>query len=135
MEQDDLDPRDLGWVLEQDGTTSAAGREIDYALLYPLEGNYVYVGPRGLPEMHERVSLDLHLERLFDLRGRRVGVSLDALNVTGARDITPVQTMVNNGRNYWPDLAWSSTPGDQFYDAALERVSPRVLRLGLVAYF
>ena len=43
--------------------------------------------------------------------------------------------MVNNGRNYWPDLAWSSTPGDQSYDAALERVSPRVLRLGLVAYF
>jgi Carboxypeptidase regulatory-like domain len=127
--------KDSTGALVTNGGTSAAGREIDYRLLAPLEGNYVYVGPRGLPEMRERVNLDLHLERLFGVQGRQLSVSVDAFNVVGAKDITQVQTMVNNGRDYWPDLDWSSTPGDQFYDAALERVSPRVLRLGLTAYF
>jgi len=127
--------KDATGALVTKGGTTSAGREIDYRLLSPLEGNYVYVGPRGLPEMSERVSLDLHLERLFDLRGRQLAVSVDAFNIAGRKDITQVQTMVNNGRNYWPDLSWTSTPGNQFFDEPLERVSPRVLRLGLTAYF
>ena len=45
--------------------------------------------------------------------------------------------MVNNGRDYWPDLAkaWNSTPSDQYFSTVLERVQPRILRISLTAYF
>ena len=117
------------------GRTTNQGQELDYAFFAPLEGNYVYVGPRGLPELVERHNLDLHLERVFDVQGRQLAVSIDAFNTSNRKDITQVQTMVNNGQNYWPDLSWSATSGDQFYLAPLQRVNPRVWRLGVTYYF
>ena len=117
------------------GKTTSPGQELDYAFMAPLEGNYVYVGPRGLPELKERVNLDVHLERLFDVDGRQFAVSLDGFNLSNRKDITQLQTMANNGQNFWPDLSWTATPNDQFYLAPLERVSPRIWRLGVIIYF
>ncbi|MCG6957619.1 MAG: hypothetical protein LJF04_16635, partial [Gemmatimonadetes bacterium] len=113
------------------------GQELDYRLFSPLEGNYVYVGPRGYPEMDTRANLDLHLERMFDLRGRLLSVSVDLFNVTGNRATTQLNTMVNNGMDYYPDLAkpWTGVTSDQYFGAVLQRVPPRTLRIGLTAWF
>jgi len=113
------------------------GEELTYEVLSPLEGNYVYVGPRGYPELDTRANLDLHLERMFDLRGRQLSVSLDVFNVMGDKAITQVNTMVNNGMDYYPDLAkpWAGVTSDQYFGAVLDRVPPRTLRIGLTAWF
>jgi len=115
------------------------GQEIDYMLLYPLEGHKVYIGPRGRPTLQRQANLDLRLERLFTYRGRELAVSLDLFNVSGSRAVTELSTMVNNG----PDYGWrvNYTPLDPgiapnlYYQAPQERVSPRSLRVGLAAYF
>jgi hypothetical protein len=119
--------------------TAFPGQELDYRLFWPLEGHMIYVGPRGLPEMHRRAIVDLHLERPFDVNGRQLSVILDVFNVLGDRAITGLQTMVNNGRdyNYAPDRAtpWASTPNNMFFGAPLERTKPRTIRLGMQVGF
>ncbi len=119
------------------GALSQGGEKLDYGLFKTLEGNYVFVGPRGLPTLHARANLDLHLERLLDLRGRTLSLALDVFNVLGSKAITQVNTMVNNGVDYYPYLekAWNSTPSDQYFGAALDRVPPGTLRFSLMAYF
>jgi hypothetical protein len=118
-------------------STVSTGKELDYRLFYPLEGNYVFVGPRGLPTLEARSNLDLHLERPFDLGGQSLSVSLDAFNVLGEKSVTQLNTMVNNGMDYYPDLAkpWTGVTSDQYFHAVLERVQPRILRFSLTAYF
>ena len=117
--------------------TTSNGEELSYQVFTPVEGNYVYVGPRGYPELPARANLDLHLERMFDLRGRQLSVSLDLFNVTGDKAATQVNTMVNNGMDYYPDLAkpWTGVTSDQYFGAVLNRVPPRTLRIGLTAWF
>ena len=112
---------------------------MDYALLWPLEGHDVYVGPRGLPELPERFNLDLRAERTFELRDRQMSVSLDLFNVMRSRAITELNTMVNNGPDYGFKVSQSLfSPGidpNKYYKAVQERVPPRILRLGLAFYF
>jgi hypothetical protein len=45
--------------------------------------------------------------------------------------------MVNNGRDWWPDLAkaWNSTPSNMYFGAPMERVPPRTIRLGMAVAF
>ena len=83
--------------------------------------------PGATRRLDTRANLDLHLERMFDLRGRQLAVSLDMFNVTGDKAITQVNTMVNNGMDYYPDLAkpWTGVTSDQFFGSVLERVPPR----------
>ena len=97
----------------------------------------MFVGPRGLPTLEARSNLDLHLERSFDLGGQSLSVALDAFNVLGEKSVTQLNTMVNNGMDYWPDLAkpWTGVTSDQYFQAVLERVQPRILRFSLTAYF
>ncbi|MCG6988212.1 MAG: TonB-dependent receptor [Gemmatimonadetes bacterium] len=119
------------------GALLSGGQPLDYRLFYPLEGEYMFVGPRGLPQLEARSNVDLHLERLFDLRGERLSVALDAFNVLGEKSVTQLNTMVNNGQDYYPDLAkpWTGVTSDQYYMSVLQRVQPRILRFSLTVFF
>ncbi len=105
-----------------------------------LEGNDVFIGPRGKPRMPGRSNLDLRLERVFEVAGFDLGVTLDLFNVAGEDEVTQVQTMVNHGQRvyyFFDDIdtpfkrEWAGT----WYKSPLARVSPRMLRLGMTAYF
>jgi hypothetical protein len=119
------------------GSTTSSGQDLDYRLMGPLENHSVFVGPRGKPTLHRRANLDLHFERPFDVQGQSLSVVLDVFNVMGDRSLESVQNMVNNGRDWWPDLAknWMSAPSNMFYGAPLERVNPRTIRLGMTIGF
>ncbi|HEX9709303.1 MAG TPA: hypothetical protein VGB42_04985, partial [Candidatus Thermoplasmatota archaeon] len=115
------------------------GKEIDYMLMGPLEGQNIFVGPRGLPKLRRRADIDVRLERMFAYRGKDLAVSVDVFNLFGNEAITRVNTMVNNGPNYgWRDTQSVLHPGiepNQYYQAPQERVPPRTFRLGIAAYF
>jgi hypothetical protein len=125
--------------LMKGGTTTKPGKEVDYALLWPLEGHDVYVGPRGLPTLEGTSVLDLRLERRLQVGGREWAVSVDAFNVLGNHAITELNTLVNNGPDYGFPVSYSLfSPGiepNQYYKAPQVRVPPRSLRLGVTAYF
>ena len=120
----------------RNGTTSQ-GQELDYRFLSGLENHFVFVGPRGRPTLRNRAVVDLHLERGFIVQGRTVAATLDVFNVLGDKAINELQNMVNNGRDWWPDLGktWRSTPSNQHYGATLERVQPRTIRMGMAVAF
>jgi hypothetical protein len=119
----------------------SSGKPLFHGLFEPLEGASLFVGPRGLPELEARSNLDLHLERLFDIRGQSLSLALDLFNVLGAKSVTQLNTMVNNGVDYYPNLTsnsvlpWDRIPSDQYFQAVWERVQPRILRFSLTAYF
>lgn len=119
--------------------TERPGTELDYMLLWPLEGHQVFVGPRGRPTLPGQSILDLRAERMFVWRGRDLAVSAELFNVLGNRAVTQLNTMVNNGPDYGFNVSYSLfSPGiapNQYYQAAQERVAPRTLRFGLAAYF
>jgi hypothetical protein len=121
------------------GIPERPGEEIDYRLLWPMEGHNIFVGPRGLPTLERRNVLDLRLERMFRVRGYDLGVSLDWFNILRAEAITALNTMVNNGPNYgFPSSASMFGGGlspNQYYQAPQERLSPSTIRLGLGVYF
>ena len=101
---------------------------VDDRLFAPVEGQYVFIGQRGRNEFNARSNLDAHLERSFRLEGRQVALSLDVFNVLGVKDVTKVQTMVNYGSNPW-GYRLLGLKDDGFFQAPLERVRPRSLRL------
>ena len=116
------------------------GQPLPLSFFKAIEGNDVFIGPRGAPQMAGRGSLDLRLERVFELPSFDLGVALDVFNVGGSKALTEVQTMVNHGTRsyYFFDAidtpfrrAWAGT----WYQSPLARVSPRRVRLGMTAYF
>ncbi len=119
--------------------TTYPGQELDYRLLYPLEGNEVYVGPRGYPAIPSRSSLDVRVERMFDYGGHELSVSLDIFNLFRNRAVTELNTMVNNGPDYGylpnPDPLSARIAPNQYFKAPEERVTPRSMRLGAAFYF
>jgi hypothetical protein len=126
-------------ALQKGGSAQFPGQEVDYQLLWPLEGHHLFVGPRGRPVLERRNVLDLRLERLFRPRGRVLAVSLDAFNVLRNEAVTKLNTMVNNGPDYGFRTSYSLfAPGiapNQYYEAPQERSPPRYLRLGLALHF
>lgn len=127
-------------VLGPDGIgTTSPGEELDFQFVYPLEGHDIFIGPRGLWKLPARANLDLRAEHPFTLHGVEVAVSLELFNALGDDGITALQTMVNNGPDYWAHLR-EFMPGNriaanEYYKAPQERVPPRSLRLGLVVHF
>jgi hypothetical protein len=121
------------------GIPERPGDELDYAFMTPLEGHFVYLGPRGKPTMERQSVLDLRLERLFNVRGQDWSITLDVFNVFREEAIIRLNTIANNG----PDYGFSSSQSmfapplepNQYYLAPQERVSPQTIRLGLAAYF
>ena len=126
-------------ALTAGGGTEFVGDEVDYRLMWPTEGQYVFVGPRGRPTMERQSILDIRLERVFDLRGYDLAVSLDVFNLWSTEAITALNTIVNNGPDYGFSKSYSLfSPGiepNQFYQAPQERVRPRTIRLGAAWYF
>ena len=111
---------------------------MDHRLLWPKEGHYLFVGPRGRPTVDRQSLLDLRLERIFDLQGQSLAVSLDVFNIWSSEAINSVNTIVNNGPDYGFGSGSMFGPGiepNQYYQAIQERVRPRTLRLGAAWYF
>jgi len=116
------------------------GDPLPNALVQPLEGQDVFIGPRGRPQMGTYSNLDLRLERVFHLERFDLGLSLDLFNALGSDVPIDVQTMVNHGPQvyyFWDDL---STPfrrlwAGKWFESPLERAPPRRLRMGVTAYF
>lgn len=120
-------------------TLTDYGDELDYRLFYPLTGHRIFVGPRGLPTLKHRANVDLRFEHPFDLLDSEVALSLELFNIFGDESVTELQTMVNNGPDYWYYLQgqrpFNGISANQYYQAPQERVQPRSIRLGMVMYF
>lgn len=120
-------------------TLTDYGDELDYKLFYPLTGHRIFVGPRGLPTLKHRANVDVRVEHPFNLLDSEVAVSLELFNIFGDESVTDLQTMVNNGPDYWHYLResqpFNGITANQYYQAPEERVQPRSIRLGLVMYF
>jgi carboxypeptidase family protein/TonB-dependent receptor-like protein len=87
-----------------------------------VNGQRIFVEPRGTLRYPGRTSLDLHLERGFPLGRAQLNVMLDAFNALGAATITEVQTSVNGSLD--PDFASA-------YGGTRNRMAPRTLRVGV----
>ncbi len=116
------------------------GDPLPLSFFTSLEGNDVFIGPRGAPQMQQRTNLDLRLERMFELDRFDLGLALDLFNALGSKAVTEVQTLVNHGQRYYYFFDDVSTPfkrawAGQWYGVPLERVQPRRLRLGMTVYF
>ena len=120
------------------------GLEPDYffhGILTPLEGHYMFVGPRGQPRHDTRARFDVRLDRPFRMGDLALRVSMDLFNIFGRDTPTAVNTLVNNGRNYTYDverttgLPWSGIDPAEYYRAIQDRVMPRTLRLGMTVEF
>ena len=125
--------------MTQSGIPERPGDELDYKLMAPLEGHFVYLGPRGRPHMERQSVLDLRMEKMFTFRGMDWALSLDVFNVFREEAIIRLNTIANNG----PDYGYSESQSmfapalepNQYYLAPQERVSPQTVRIGLAAYF
>gem|GEM_PF-2548055 len=119
-------------------TTASTGQVLDHGFFWPAEGHWIFVGPRGAPQVRRRANLDLRMDRMFHLRGYDLAFAVDLFNVTDERSITRLNTMVNNGTAFWQERQTSlfgRTLSNQYFTAPQERVPPRSLRLGLMVYF
>jgi hypothetical protein len=126
-------------ALKPGGIPERPGQEVDYQLLWPLEGHNVYVGPRGRPVLEGRSVLDVRLERMFRMGGYDLSLSVDVFNLLRNEAITKLNTMVNNGPDYGYKKTYSlfvpEIDPNQYYQAPQERVSPQTVRLGMAVYF
>jgi hypothetical protein len=126
-------------ALTPGGGTEFEGEELDYKFMWPLEGHYVFVGPRGRPTMERQSILDVRLERFFNVRGHQLAASLDVFNIWGSEAVTSLNTIVNNGPDYgysqYQSMFGSGIQPNQFYQAVQERVRPRTIRVGATWYF
>ncbi len=118
------------------------GEELDYRFFWPLEGHNEFTGPRGASTLPGRVQLDLHLEREIPGPVKHTSVLLDVFNVMNSGAVTKLNPSVNNGINYYyflaPEQGGSYYPPidpNQYYEAVLQRVPPRTVRLGLSVAF
>ncbi len=121
------------------GIPERSGDQVDYRLMWPLEGHNIFVGPRGKPTLERQNTLDLRLERMFRRGDYDLAVSIDFFNVLRNEAINELNTMVNNGPDYgFPGSVSIFGPGIQpndYYLAPLERVPPQTVRFGLSVYF
>ncbi len=117
------------------------GQELDYRFFWPLEGHNQFTGPRGAPTMPSRTRLDVHLEREVPWPVKHASVLLDVFNVANSGAPTRLNPSVNNGINYFYFLApqggsyYPPIDPNQYYEAVLQRVPPRTVRLGVSVAF
>ena len=133
-----------GQPLEEPCPPDQWGDPLPIELLRTLEGHRVFIGPRGKPAMERRSNFDVRLERPFTVRDLDLAATLTLFNIFGKDHVTRVQAMVNNGRDVeylipgtdrpheWTPLGGSES---DYFGAALERVRPRSLRVGLTLSF
>jgi hypothetical protein len=80
-----------------------------------------YTRPQGTDHYEGRYTLDLHLERDFEMRGATWTVAADGFNVLNSGEITLANTALNSNSD--PNALTR-------YGTALEHQPPRQLRLG-----
>jgi hypothetical protein len=106
----------------------------------PLEGQQVFIGPRGQPQLETFSNLDLRLERIFELNRFDLGLSFDMFNALGADAVTRVQNLLNHGQGFHylfkdGSTAFRKVWAGKGFRSPLERAAPRRLRLGMTVYF
>jgi hypothetical protein len=107
----------------------------------PLEGQDVFIGPRGGEQTERYSNLDLRIERVFQLPAFSLGITLDLFNALGADPVTKVQNLLNHGQrlSYY---RFENASNDfrklwagKWFGSPLERAEPRRIRMGMTAYF
>jgi hypothetical protein len=83
----------------------------------------VYIEPRGSFQYGSYGTLDLHLQRRFDVGRAGLSVTLDGFNVLGAATVTDAQTSLT-GRTGVGSVAG--------YGRTRNRLPPRAIRLGVL---
>lgn len=115
------------------------GQELDYRFFASMEGHNEFTGPRGGPTMAERTQLDFHLEHAIPGPVKHASLALDVFNFMNSNAVTKLNTSVNNGINYYyfltPPIGYARIDANQYYEAVLQRMPPRTLRLGLNVAF
>lgn len=112
-----------------------------YGYLKDMEGHNVFLGPRGGMQHRDRVRFDIHLEREFNVGPAGWTLSLDVFNLLNYGTITEVNPSVNHGRDYYYFLPGGGTglfrniESNQYFKAALDRVPPRMVRIGTIVRF
>jgi hypothetical protein len=91
----------------------------------------VFVEPRGSHHYEMEKTLDIRLEKIFNLADKyRLGILVDVFNVLNEDSITSWGTTL--GSSYFPDdPSWSSTSGHQLYGL----IYPRRARVGIRLIF
>ncbi len=115
------------------------GQELDYRFFWPMEGHNQFTGPRGTPTLPGRTQLDFHLERALPTVAKHASATLDVFNLMNSSAVTKLNTSVNNGINYYyfltPPAGYARIDPNQYYEAVLQRMPPRTVRLGLNVTF
>jgi len=115
-------------AMTQSAIPEYRGNDLDYALMGPLEGHYIYLGPRGRPTLERQSILDVRLERMFRAGGRDWSISLDVFNLLRSEAITQLNTIPNNGPDYGFGASQSMfappLESNQYYQAPQGRVHP-----------
>jgi hypothetical protein len=88
-----------------------------------VNGQRVYIEPRGSFQNGSYGTLDLHLQRRFDVGRAGLSVTLDGFNVLGAATVTDAQTSLT-GRTGVGSVAG--------YGRTRNRLPPRAIRLGVL---
>jgi hypothetical protein len=91
-----------------------------------INGQRIFVQPRGTYRYPPRTSVDLHLEHSFAAGRTEATVAFDTFNTFGAATVTGIQTSVNGSLD--PDFL-------SIYGQTTARVPPRTFRVGVAVRF
>lgn len=109
------------------------GRTLEEALAYPVQGQRIFVRPRGSFRYADRVTLDLRFDRPIPGTGDRLRATLDLFNVWNSDTPTEILSEVNVGTVILGQ--YRAPRANERFGAVRERVRPRTFRLGLQARF
>jgi hypothetical protein len=117
------------------------GDPLPIQFFQPLEGQDVFIGPRGNEQTERYSSLDLRVERVFEFPSFSLGLAFDLFNALGVDSVTEVQNLLNHGQRlgyyHFEDASTSFRKlwAGKWFGSPLERAAPRRLRVGMTAYF
>jgi len=117
------------------------GGRLPIRFFQPLEGQDVFIGPRGGRTTDRYTNLDLRIERLFEFPTFRLGLSLDLFNALGSRSVTRFQNLLNHGQFLTHSRIKISSQDSRklyagkWFGSPLERAEPRRLRVGMTVYY
>lgn len=120
----------LSWAYESDG------RQLDGMLFWNTAGQRIFVEERGARQIERRASLDLRMERTFEIGdGLEWVLTADILNALNFNTISDVNPMVNYGKRYNPQFRPRGEDPQKFFEAVRERHRPRAIRIGTSVRF
>jgi len=117
------------------------GDPLPMGFFEPMEGQDVFIGPRGNEKLEGYSKLDLRVERVVSLGPARLGMALDLFNALGNQSVTQVQTLLNHGQRLsyyrFEDASndFRKLWAGKWFGSPLARANPRRLRVGMTVYF